>query len=351
MKQATYFLFLIIPLLFCSRLNATSFDQDRNQKKSVFTSLAENTVTNITLETNIDALIENKHKDEYQKAILKYKDAEGSAIERKIKVKARGKYRNRVCDFPPLKIKFSKDELTGDNLEDYNKLKLVSHCFEAEDGSTPEQLMKEFLAYKTFNLLSKNSFRVKLALVTYKNSKNNTSFQQYAILIESTEELAARIQRFPRKMYNVQHKDLVEEEIGIVSAFQFMIGNRDWDVSLAKNIKTFPSLDGKEILVVPYDFDFSGFVNASYATHHPNQKVENIKERLCFEKFRDEASLEKVLSKMEDKKDSLLNMIETFEHLSKKQKKEASQYILSFYLLIEDRKKAKEIFLYKPSNL
>ena len=351
MKHTTYFFFVIFTCIFSLSANASNSNNERGHRKSVFNSFANETLIKITLETDIDALIDNKFKDEYQTALIKYTDDNDHLKERKIKVKARGKYRNRVCDFPPLKIKFSKDELTSEGLSDLNKLKLVSHCFDTEDGSVPEQLMKEFLAYKTYNILSENSYQVKLALVTYKNLKTNVSFEQYAFLIESTEELAERIGRYQRKMYSLQRHELNKEEFGLLNVFQFMIGNKDWDLVSSKNLKAFPSFDNKEILLVPYDFDFAGFVDASYAALHPEQKQEGIRDRLCSEKFTDSASLESVLSRVEEKKVLILNMIEDFEYLDKGDKKDATSYIHAFYKLIENRKKAKDVFLYKPSDL
>lgn len=351
MKQNIYFLIVLNFMLFSLSANANDLDQSRGHRTSVFGTLSEDKLIQITLETDLDALIENKFKDEYQKATVKYTNTQGNEIQRKIKLKARGKYRKRVCDFPPLKIKFSKDELTSEGLAEYNKIKLISHCFDSEDGSNPEQLMKEYLAYKTYNLISENSFQVKLALVTYKNTNDDSSFQQYAILIESTEELAERIGRFPRKLYNIQQEEIDEEEFGIVNAFQFMIGNRDWNLLSCKNLKAFPSLDDKSIMVVPYDFDFAGLVDAPYATLHPDQKIEGISERICKLKFKDAQTLENVLSKMENKKEEILEMVDQFELMESKEKKETTQYIMSFYKLIENRKKAKEIFLYNPKDM
>ncbi len=351
MKYNTYLFYVLIPLLFCLSANANDRVQSRGHRMSIFDTFSDKKVVNITIETDFDELIENKFKDEYQKAVIKYTDVQGNDVERKIKVKARGKYRKRVCDFPPLKIKFSKDELTSEGLADYNKIKLVSHCFDEIDGTYPDQLMKEYLAYKSFNLLCEKSYRVKLALVNYVDRKNNSSFQQYAILIESTEELGERLGRYPRKLYSIQKEEMDDKEFGLVNVFQFMIGNRDWDLQAGKNLKAFPSMDNKKILVIPYDFDFAGLVNSPYAKLLPEQNNEGIQERVCEVKFNNAKSLEFVLSKMENKKEDLLNMIESFEFLEPKAKRETSQYILSFYKLIKNRKKAKEVFLYKPSDL
>ena len=55
----------------------------------------------------------------------------------------------------------------------------------------------------------------------------------------------------------------------VLCLFEYMISNTDWNVSLLHNIKLIRKKDTKEIIVVPYDFDYSGLVNADYAVPNP----------------------------------------------------------------------------------
>ena len=49
-----------------------------------------------------------------------------------------------------------------------------------------------------------------------------------------------------------------------MSIFQYMIGNLDWSVLKSHNIALFRREDGT-IIPLPFDFDYSGLVNAEYA--------------------------------------------------------------------------------------
>ena len=75
-------------------------------------------------------LIEQKKKDEYQPASITFKLADGSQFQQELKVKARGKSRRRICDFPPIKMKFKKDNLEADGLNrEFNEYKLSYPLF------------------------------------------------------------------------------------------------------------------------------------------------------------------------------------------------------------------------------
>ena len=49
----------------------------------------------------------------------------------------------------------------------------------------------------------------------------------------------------------------------LASVFQYMIGNFDWHITRLHNVKMFS--DEENHFMLPYDFDYSGFVNAHYA--------------------------------------------------------------------------------------
>ena len=48
------------------------------------------------------------------------------------------------------------------------------------------------------------------------------------------------------------------------AAFNFMIGNLDWSLVMARNIKLFKHPGLHKCIVIPYDFDYSNVVDASY---------------------------------------------------------------------------------------
>lgn len=105
--------------------------------------------------------------------------------------------------------------------------------------------------------------------------------------------------------------------------------------------------EDKETLVpIPYDFDFSGLVNAPYAIPQPEYNLENVRQRLFIGSIQDANNLEEAIRFFQSKKALIMNEVEQIKKLSKKSKKKTLKYLESFFEDIEDS----EINLWKSEN-
>ena len=73
--------------------------------------------------------------------------------------------------------------------------------------------------------------------------------------------------------------DLDPTTATIAGLFQYFAGNSDWSVSALHNIELLATADAL-LHPVPYDFDFSGMVDAFYATPPPQLGIRSVRERL-----------------------------------------------------------------------
>ena len=69
---------------------------------------------------------------------------------------------------------------------------MVRHC---RDGDDDEQnLLEEYLVYRSYNLLTDESFRVRLARITYADGEDDDDpVVRYAFFIEEAEAIAERL--------------------------------------------------------------------------------------------------------------------------------------------------------------
>jgi len=161
----------------------------------------------------------------------------------------------------------------------YKSLKLVSHC--AEDEMAEQNLLKEYLAYKIYNEITDRSFRVQLLKINYVNSEDGSDYgQKYAFLIESTKELGARLEAEKIEQFSISIKDVQSQYAQELALFQYLIGNTDWQIPFMHNVKIFKSTDQPNPVVVPYDFDCSGFVNTDYARLNPDFQQKEVRQRI-----------------------------------------------------------------------
>src|SRR6185369_2846909 len=142
-----------------------------------------------TLSTDMGRIMTGKSKTEYQEATITCKMPDSAAFTEGIRIRARGEYRRKTCYVPSLRLNFHNS--TSPKLSSLDALKLVCSC---KTGNTYEQyLLKEYIAYKIYNLLTPKSFRVRLIKMNYEDTKGKKkTMSQYAFFIEDIKVMAKR---------------------------------------------------------------------------------------------------------------------------------------------------------------
>ncbi len=283
-------------------------------------------------------LTKNKFKEEYQPAIITYEIAEGKTIEKNILVTSRGESRKRLCYLPPLKLNFKETSFEYKAMFPLTSVKVVTNC---KNASIFEQYVyKEYLAYKLFSFLTPFSYRARLAEITYMDSKEKVkTFTKHGIILEQTKHLAQRMKCIELEEVKISQFNAQRAHMILVAMFQYMIGNTDWSVPDFHNIKVMKEINYSQqiIYVVPYDFDYSGFVNASYAVPHESLGIESVRDRLYQGTCVTEGEWEKTIQTFLDKKSSMYGLIASFPLLTNTSRRECREYLDSFYNCIENR--------------
>lgn len=309
----------------------SAFSHSFNNSRTIFDELEREEVLKVTLRADFSLLLADRHTDEAEKATFTYEDQDGREQTLEAKLELRGKYRRRICEFPPLMIKFKKNELRARGLSDHNDLKLVTHCLEDKLPGN-ENVLREYLAYKLYNQLTDRSYRVQLVRITYEDESGTIGrTTRYAFLIEDTDEMAERLGGEEFEKMNPSASELVTETENLLAAFQYMIGNEDWSLQMGRNVKLVRPLDGSPLIPVPYDFDFSGLVNASYAKPNTDIGLSSVRERAFLGEPRETEVLTKTLSLFKEKKEELYDTVRSFNALSRSMRGDIIQYLESFY--------------------
>ena len=321
----------------------------------VFPNLAKATPTTIfqkiqtydqlILTTNLDSLAINKREAPYQSAHLVLKADNQPDLALDISIRARGKFRRKTCEFPPIKLNFAKSDLKSMGLvKNFDKLKLVTHC---QAGNDYEQhLLKEYWAYRMYNVVTEDSYRVKLLKIRYVHEPDAKRFiDSYAIILESPYELAERLGGaiLPQK-YGMTTTDVTTASFDQTIFFNFMIGNTDWALHVQRNLTLIQKEGEKRYTIIPYDFDQSKLVNAPYLAKHPSLKEVKADHRHAMGAISSELALQQ-LSKDFKQKKSAFKAYKTCPHLKKKIKGEITAYLYSFYLELGDKAGLRSEFL------
>jgi hypothetical protein len=310
-----------------------AFSQLPAQQQSIFDKLSEgDEILSISIETDLEALISERTSADALPATLRFADAQKQKFTEEIKVSARGKFRRRVCDFPPVRLNFSKSSLRQQGYEaKFDKLKLVTHCLDDRDASQ-DNILKEYLIYKMYNELTPYSLRVQLVRVDYIDSQRKMpKMRRYGIIMEDIDELALRVGgKECKECYSLSEEQLQSSTENLMSIFQYMIGNTDWNIAMVRNVKLIQLADGMSI-PVPYDFDFSGFVNASYALPNMDYGLLSIKQRAFLGREHPWPFTSSTLAQLMEKKAVFQQMIRSNKLLSASARATCITYLDSFY--------------------
>ncbi len=195
---------------------------------------------------------------------LHYINSDGKSDSLQVGIKGRGNYRMRECYFPPLWIKIKKKDAKNTVFEGNKKLKLVLPCENRE--SSNDLILKEFLCYKLYEVITSNAFLTRLVHVDITEQRKNKSKTNSVkgIFIEDVDKAAERLHAKALKNVKIVPGALNDTSAARFELFEYLISNTDWSVVYQHNSKLFVQPDN-HFFSIPYDFDMSGVVNAPYA--------------------------------------------------------------------------------------
>lgn len=329
MKKQIYYIFLV--LCISAGIRVSAFTQ---KPSSLFDQFSGVEILELEIETDLSTLHDQRNTNVYQNAVFTYAVGKKEKKSWDIHIRSRGKYRRRICVFPPLKLKFPKAALKTQGFAADNEFKLVTHCIEGDVGK--DYILREYLAYKLFKELSPVYFDVQLVRVRYSDSKTQERTNAWGILMEDEKALERRFNgEICDDCFGFPKAEFSQENLSIVYLFQYLLSNTDWNTAMVRNMVLMrPKTEGKAVLV-PYDFDFSGFVNASYAAPNRDYGQRSIRERIFIGAELSDVELQDAISYFRAKRSALEKIILDFKPISSASKDDLIQFLDSFYRNLE----------------
>jgi hypothetical protein len=306
-----------------------------NPARELFSS---DSVIRFTLSADFGQLKNDRSQEsEERPATVRISRVEGDSVEVPLKVRTRGRFRlqKNICPFPPLRLNFQESQPRGTVFDGQDKLKLVTHCHDRD--SYEQNVLEEYLAYRIYNQLTPTSFLVRLVEITYLDSSGEEDpITRMGFLIEDEAHLATRIGGLHLEIPGARATAFEPQQMGMMFLFQYMIGNIDWSTANTQNLKVFRvDLDH---FAIPYDFDWSGLVDAPYAGPSPlTERLHGeVRERLYLGVCWDQIDFRAVFSLFEERKDNILEVVQNVPGLSESNSRWATEYLEEFYEFIQD---------------
>lgn len=253
-------------------------------------------------------------------------------------VRVRGKSRVVTCGFPPLRLRL--DDAAGTVFAGQGKLKLVTHCNTARTYEL--NLIEEYAAYRVIALLVRSSVRVRLLRIRYVDTDKpgQKPLERFGFVLEPERQIAERIGGQLVELKGVSLSQLAREQLANVFVAQYLIGNTDYSLVTAEADDTcchngiLIEVAGK-LHYVPYDFDRTKLVDASYAKPRTGSRRRAPPRRYvgyCV----DDLDLEAAIGRARDTRDSIFAELRAVEAISGRELEHATGFLEGFFREAED---------------
>ena len=264
----------------------------------------------------------------------------GTAETHAIQLSARGitRRKSETCQFPPLRVEFAAPPPAGSLFQGQKRLKLVTHC--RESAGFQQHVLLEFAAYRFLNQLTPASYRVRLAQVDYVEPSGKLKASRVGFFIEDTDDLAKRNGLREAKMPDrIPSAQLAARDAARVALFEYMIGNLDWSIragpsgqGCCHNSRLIaPAAATTNLVPVPYDFDYSGLVDAPYAVPPEGMPVKSVRKRYYRGYCRHNAEALAVAAEVRAQRGALLAALSQIPQIEERTVRKASSFLDAFF--------------------
>ena len=307
----------------------------------------DDAVLDVRIAAPIGVLMDVRPDEAYLKGTFTLIDSDGQEHLFPLKLRTRGNYRRDKshCDFAPIRLNFPRNDVYNTPLAGQDKLKLVTHC-RSKESKYEDYLLREYLAYRLFGALSETSYRVRLLRITYVDTQDGNNLARYGFVIEDDKAARKRSGLKKVKLRQVGHDDHDAGRQNLVHVFQYMIGNTEYSLTAPEpgkncchNMDLLSATKEPPYIALPFDFDFSGLVGASYAEPNPRYPIKTVSTRFYKGLCKNNALLPETLDFFQRKREDLFAIIDeiaTLDEKTARAMRPARDYIEKFYKVIDD---------------
>ncbi|MEO0734088.1 MAG: hypothetical protein AAFZ52_14730 [Bacteroidota bacterium] len=301
---------------------------------SLFDSLhASEAPYRIELATDWKKLIRRKADKAYQPLTLRVYGLGETPLEFPGRVRPRGHIRLSVCAYPSLKIKLKKEGLRKAGFSDLNDLKLVLQCSSGEVGVGYHR--REKLVYRLHAVYSDHTHRiVPIQLATTGSRQDSLR----AFFIEDEEQIAARYGGRILAAKKLSVGALEREAYVNMCLFNYLILNTDWAVFNLHNVEFVTAGDSRDLICIPYDFDYSGFVGTGYAVPQPQLNLHSIYEPKWLGRGVTPEELLTAAAHFRERREAAVALIKTYPGLTSANQRRLLKRLEDFYRLLDKEK-------------
>lgn len=298
----------------------------------------------MSITTDVRKYIADRTGEEILPATVELGFPGGKSVRQSATLQVRGFFRKEHCQIPSFWVDLRTQGRKGGHSG--GRWKVVTACFSGERFD--RLVWKEYLAYRICNVITGKSFRVRLLTIRFIDSSGKRKpFSEPGFLIEDPDDMAERNQCVVDERPLMHDAQTDRAHMTLMALFQYMIGNTDWAVYQGHNVKLIR--DRKDTLarpfLIPYDFDFSGLVDAPYAVPDEQFGTTSVTTRVYRGYPRSMDELDSAISIFKATRPRVESLISGFEWLEPTERKWMLDYLSEFYRVIGHQATVRRLFV------
>ena len=313
-------------------------DRSFSQETTLFDYLSSDgeSLATLKIDTDLKHLIRHKNKEKYQDAKIAF-NLNDKQVLLDIKLRARGNTRKQACQYPPLKLNFSKKHLDSLGfVKSQDNLKMVIPC--KDNDSFIERLKMEHFIYQLFSIIEPNHLKSSLVNVEFwKDGKLDKDFTGF--LVEDEEHYENRLDATIVEKGSITSGAFNRENFLKFCFFQYMIANTDWAIINKHNMEIVKIKEFQRVIPIAYDFDYAGLINQPYAVPHESLPIEYVTERHFYKNAIKKPEALATAKFFEKVKPQIIAICDNALYLREKTRENIKKFIEGFYNDIDSEKK------------
>jgi hypothetical protein len=244
----------------------------------------------------------------------------------------------QICAFPQLRVEFTEKPAKTSVFRGQDSLKLVTHCQSAKNYQ--QNLLLEYASYRLYRALTPDSFNVRLAQVDYVGADGDPIISRLGFFIEDVSDVAKRNGHARlRGVKSISASQLDPAAATRFALFEYMISNLDWSMTASPpgedcchNSRLVGAKEATtELVPLPYDFDYSGLVNAPYAVPPDGIRASSVRQRIYRGFCLHNTQAQAFAADMAARRGSLIAIVDQTPQLEESTRTRADSYLGEFF--------------------
>jgi hypothetical protein len=238
---------------------------------------------------------------------------------------------------------FDKEKTKGTLFGGEASLKLTPHCEKSDRHA--QNIYVEYAAYGMYNLLTPISLKARLATITWIDPNNpKLTMTRPGFWTQDQDDMAKEVRGKVLMQTGGKASEMEPRQMAITDVFQYMVGNTDFSLSYLHNYRIVQMDTSMNYFPMAYDFDWTGLVDAPYATPDYRLGLKRTTDRLYRGGCHDPEVLAQGVALFKAKKDSIYGTLREIKGLSPARLKEAEGFLDEFYKELNDPGTVRRVF-------